>query len=1381
MRRRAQQPCVSEPYTSIDRRNVTLRSAGHTDVGDSLDPSVMRRSFWETRTMGNSEHAENSPEAFDVFLSHSSNDKPAVEAIGNLLQAQGIRPFLDKWNLPVGAKWQKELIAALDASTSVAVFIGPSASGPWQDEELQLARRSIRTEPGRLPSDSRVAPRSGHQLDRSVSRERTWVEFSAGVDDAEALQRLVAGVRGAAYSGDAFALPDTPAPYRGLFRFETADAKMFFGRGDDIQRLIDKLNSSAFVAVVGASGSGKSSLVRAGLMPRLDDVRASAGGEWHTLVCLPGVDPFRSLAEKLAQLDPGGVTPAAIDQLVERLRSRDDGLITAIRAYNADPTRPVLIVIDQFEELFTLDAGRSEADVRTDAARFVANLAAATADPESAVKIVVTMRADFTGSALSVDGLADLLQDNELLLAALTGTKLREAIVQPAKQVGAMFEKGLVSMIIDDVDDEPGALPLLQHALFELWTDRRGPWLTVDAYEESGGVVGALSKRAQQAYEGLTPAQKRAAPGLFIRLTTFGDGVPDTRRRASRDELYPTGIDRPDIDSVLAALSGQSARLIVVEEETVEVAHEALLRNWITLRGWLDENREGLKVHRRLTEAAKEWDQEQNRDSASLYTEPRLSTARDYAATHAAELTELESTFLTESAALAETELEAERRRSARLRRRLFIALAAVVLALVGGAVAVLAQRSAADSAERARDAESIAVARELASRSEQAFFRSPDLAALLAREADRTGSNEDTATALLGVVFSPWQRQLTTAPVESLQASPDGRRFLTVDESGVSVWDADGNRTAQPPTTGKVSTAAFSGDGTHVLTVDEAGATLWTADGDQVFRSPNQVSTARTNRTGTRVLTSSDAGVALWSVDGTRTSLTTIGSAIGLSPDGNRVVTVAGNELTVWRADGETFAQHDEVAATDVTFNHDGSAFATFGPDGALLWTGDADDPTPLETPVFSLPFLGDPIPVSSVTFDGDGRRVVTTDGDAVKLFDPDGLFVSALPAGSSAPTFDSRGRLLTAGDGGVVSWRSEDGLRLATLTPAFAVAAVPIGDEGRFVTAGDGGIALWNLKGNRLAVTPVEDTRVAAFVGEEQRVATIVNAGVVVWDPATNMREELPTGEVSFAAFSPDGRRIVTRNSDGFVLWAGDGSDPVPFGPSTNGFDFGSATFSGDGDLVITTGIDGLTLWDAENGSLYRSLDTGQLVASAALSNDGTQVVTTAFSGVAVWSLDEVGQGPLATLTTDSSVNQATFNDDDSRILTAGSDGVALWSTDGGRLLTLTTTEAISAEFSPDGTRILTADQRGVAVWNLAGNRLASIPFTGERGGVYSASFDRTGSRVVTNSDDGIEVWQVWDDDDATRTELDRRIGLRQFTPAECELYSIDRCPTS
>ncbi len=297
------------------------------------------------------------------------------------------------------------------------------------------------------------------------------------------------------------------------------------------------------------------------------------------------------------------------------------------------------------------------------AEQFIANLADAAERGDGQIRVVLTLRADFLDRCLAYPDLRKLLEDRQLLLGPLAQADLRDAIVRPAQQVGAFLEKGLVNAILADVGDEPGNLPLVQHALHELWLARRGPWLTLDAYEASGGVAGALGRRAQATYDALPPEQQIIARNILLRLATLGEGVSDTRRRAERAELYPVGVDPAQVNAVIQALSGPDARLLVTDEDTVDMAHEALIQGWSALRGWLEASREALRTQHRLTEAANEWGRD--RDESYLYRGVRLAEIEEWAAVHGRGMNALEAEFVRISVAMRDREAlrEDERRR----------------------------------------------------------------------------------------------------------------------------------------------------------------------------------------------------------------------------------------------------------------------------------------------------------------------------------------------------------------------------------------------------------------------------------------------------------------------------------------------------------------------------------------------------------------------------------------------------------------------------------------------------------------------------------------------------------------------------------------------
>ncbi|HEX9923635.1 MAG TPA: hypothetical protein VGD99_13335, partial [Anaerolineae bacterium] len=409
-------------------------------------------------------------------------------------------------------------------------------------------------------------------------------------------------------------------PYRGLEKFTEADHEFFFGRSATTAKLVAMTQTlhdgettpenPALLAVIGASGSGKSSLVRAGLIPALRDGNIPSSEAWPIRVVLPGPKPIEALAETFIKL-----TGRGLRSLLDDLQRDEQGLHYLIKetlAGESDRTY-LTLVIDQFEELFTLCEREEE---RRD---FIELLLYEATHRHHRGLIILTMRADFYGRASQYPHLAQALTVHQMLVAPLTQAELREAILLPAEEVGLELEKELALALVQDTVNEPGALPLLQHALLELFNRKTDDdVLTMAAYQAIGEVRGALAYRADSILAGLEPEQQKLAQNIFLRLTTLGEGASDTRRRVNREELYPAGADPEAIDTVLQALAGQEARLIVTAEETVEVTHEALIQQWGQLRQWLEENRDWLRLHRQVTEAAKEW-QANERDDSYLF------------------------------------------------------------------------------------------------------------------------------------------------------------------------------------------------------------------------------------------------------------------------------------------------------------------------------------------------------------------------------------------------------------------------------------------------------------------------------------------------------------------------------------------------------------------------------------------------------------------------------------------------------------------------------------------------------------------------------------------------------------------------------------------
>ena len=453
--------------------------------------------------------------------------------------------------------------------------------------------------------------------------------------------------------------PADPAPgdppYLGLNYFTADDAHLFFGRNALTTELVAQLNSynqseTRFLAVIGASGSGKSSLVRAGLVPALARGEIDGSDRWAVHVITPKALPLESLALSLTD---GNESVTATATLMEDMVEESNSLhLYTRRLMNSTPegTR-LLLVVDQFEELFTLCKTPKMQQ------HFVDNLmsAAMTGGP---TVVVLTLRADFYAQCARFDDLRIALEGQQKYIGAMTEDELRQAIVEPAATNGWDFQDGLVNLILKDVGNEPGALPLLSHALHETWKRRRGQTLTHDGYQAVGGVNGAIAKTADHIYNELPADQQTIARTIFMRLTELGEGAEDTRRRVALTELQPTDGDMERVNEVLKALA--DARLVTTHEAEAEVAHEALIREWDTLRRWLDDDRDDLRTHRRLTEEAVEWNK--TYDDGLLYRGGRLEQTLLWAKTHAAQMNEQEDAFLAASKAERQRELEAEER-----------------------------------------------------------------------------------------------------------------------------------------------------------------------------------------------------------------------------------------------------------------------------------------------------------------------------------------------------------------------------------------------------------------------------------------------------------------------------------------------------------------------------------------------------------------------------------------------------------------------------------------------------------------------------------------------------------------------------------------------
>ena len=485
-------------------------------------------------------------------------------------------------------------------------------------------------------------------------------------------------------------LPPEPGdpPYQGLQYFDERDANRFFGREQLTARVIGRLQRTRFLAVIGASGSGKSSLVRAGVIPDLKSGARLVDGSlpptesprWAYRTFTPSGHPLDALS---AALSEAGALPTQINSLHEELARDPASLALAIRGMLAREGAPhLLLFIDQFEELFTQTRSPEELQA------FINALVAVSGEDDAQpVSIIICLRADFYAQVAQHDSLRELISQHQEFIGAMSRNELVDAIVGPLTQGNWKIQEGLVKVILRDVGYEPGALPLLSHALLETWKRRRGRTLTLSGYTEAGGVDGAIRETADAVFrQRLTPEQQKIARLIFLHLAEFSEDAQDTRRRAPFSELITRSTDEATIQAVINILA--DARLVTTgtiepgETKVVEVAHESLIREWPTLRQWLSEDRQGLILHRQLTEAAEDWDKN-GRDPGLLYRGRRLEAIQEWTATpdNSASLNRQEAAFLEASRVNAEEERKKEER-LLRLRRtqRIFTGVTAALL-----------------------------------------------------------------------------------------------------------------------------------------------------------------------------------------------------------------------------------------------------------------------------------------------------------------------------------------------------------------------------------------------------------------------------------------------------------------------------------------------------------------------------------------------------------------------------------------------------------------------------------------------------------------------------------------------------------------------------
>lgn len=678
-------------------------------------------------------------------------------------------------------------ITLYEAATGELPFMPAAPSGDLE--------RVLFEEP--VPSPSSVRPDLPHWVDEMVlgaTAKNGDHRFESAEGMLEALDKHGGIDAIVSSSGTPVLLNPLRNPYKALQAFSEADTQDFFGRDLLVDRLLDVLRrpglSGRILAVVGPSGSGKSSVVSAGLIPKLRSGAIESSDDWFITSMAPGAHPFSELETALARI---AVAPPG--QLVELMAGDVRGITRAVSQVLPSDDSELLLVIDQFEELFTQTI---EEGVR---AQFLDALVSTLREGRARVRIILTIRADFWDRPLAHPEMAELLAESVVNVGPHAPAELEQAIVAPVRQQGMVFESGLVARLIADVAKEPGALPLLQYTLTELFAAHMSGLIQTSTYDRIGGLGGALVTRAELIYGQLDADGKTAARRLFGQLVTSGDSTEHTSRRVLLKQIPATDPARRAVEEFGAA------RLLTFDRDpdsrnpTVEIAHEALLRAWPRLQQWIDEDRDNLRTQRHLADTAAHW-QAGNRDSAELYRGARLEGAVELVESNDVDLAGFEREFLAASVAATEEERLATRRRTRILQGLLGATAVLLVIAMVAGLVALnqrgdaknaqlLAEENAltaAENAEAARGAEAIAnanaeeadaarLAAEVSRMSSEASIlarTNPQAALVLAVEAHRLLPSIETLGGLQNTM-------LQTGPVQRFLGNPE-RTYLAVE-----------------------------------------------------------------------------------------------------------------------------------------------------------------------------------------------------------------------------------------------------------------------------------------------------------------------------------------------------------------------------------------------------------------------------------------------------------------------------------------------------------------------------------------------------------------------------------------------------------------------
>jgi WD40 repeat protein/energy-coupling factor transporter ATP-binding protein EcfA2 len=1233
-----------------------------------------------------------------VFLSHATANTPLVEELAHRLEAlpYGITCWMDKRDLIPGDSLLKAIQQALAESDVCVIFFGPGGLGAWQREEIDAAIRRrlsdpksrLRIVPVILPGGRRVADEEMPDFLRGT----LWVEFRESIQEQDSFEHLQRGIRGVPEPRKDPRPWDGGCPYVGLKPFSREEATFFFGRDALVKKLVNYFRGPfgtakerRFLAVLGPSGSGKSSLVAAGLLPEIRTRNALPDGEnWLCVQCRPGSNPWLNLNIALENHKDLSTYAPRLDTLIPAPEQACQRLhvLAELALHDKPADRRLLVVIDQFEEFFALADGDIDPNAAANRQHFLDCLLYPNQEPGSRVVVVITMRADFYGHCARHESLRQAVQENQELVGPLNAEELREAIVNPAQRCGVEVEPALVACLLHDADAkrQSGALPFLQHALKEMWASQVQHRLTVKNYRDIGGLDGAIEKHAEKAYADFALQEQELVRRIFVRLVQPCEGMDDTKRRVQLQELRRLD-ERADIESLVQALCAEKVRLLVTDTLTqpgqvqVELAHEALIRHWPRLKQWLNENRDLRAWEDRTRPLLAQW--ETKKKPELLLHGALLKEADALCEKHGAKTEPRLSAFVQRSI---------DHHRLMQRLKAMVVAVAAIVAVLLAS-TASWKWRRAEENSYLAYVEEQNAVAARVAAQAELLLSAGQpqvlQTSALLAWRSLLTAPTQEGYEALrhaLRLLPLPDLSLTNADAVLGLTYTPDGACLVTASSKTAQIYDVARRTWLGHPVqhADSITSLAMSPDGETFATASmDQTAHIWNRrTGSPVgnpMNHPKGVLRASYSRNGRYLATvANDRIVRVWA---SNSQALVCQSAVhdepikdfAFSPDGSLFATASGTNVTLWEtSDGHPFGveltHSNEV--TSIAFRTDGRQLVSGDQDGiARIWSSSGEQ----------LAALMHEGALTKVIYDHTGTRIATARRKEVCVWDAglrgSGAFpLSRLPHGDNVTSmaFSSNSVLLATGSddscGRVWDWRA--GKELARMVHAKEVRAVAFSPDGtRLATASDDGTAkTWETMGYSEAAKfgTANQATASSFNARGDHLAIGgVDRHVRLYNLNTRQfRDCLHDEKIDACAADAEGTQLAAALKDQLWVWNLRSASNIT--RSLLPRPVSSLSFSPSGKLLLSLSETQAHVLAQPNWSVQGTFRHPKTVRSATFSPTQDFIATGCGDNQArIWALTDPHQ-PRSTLPHDSVVHALAYSPDGRHLATVTSDGI-------------------------------------------------------------------------------------------------------------------------